>query len=341
MNGVVETGLSFGDEARGQIVMRGRDLAALADACAYEEVIAILWRGVVPEDVSVDGLGAARERLFQALAPLEPLVRGRPTAAAMHILLAAAPIETAVAGVAATGLAAALAMRAAQSATWTAPDATRSHAADLLALATGAAPSAQTARALERYMVLMIDHGVSASTYAARIAASTGADLGGCIAAGLAALEGPLHGGAPSMVLDQLDRLEGVADVAAHVARLRAEGGRIIGFGSRAYRGEDLRAALMRREWEAIGGTNGPRAGAVRLEAALADALAKTGRPLRANVEYYAALLLEACGLPRAGFTPMFAAARAPGWMAHAAEQRAAGRMIRPETHYVGPSPDR
>ncbi|MBV9840049.1 MAG: hypothetical protein JOY99_00695 [Sphingomonadaceae bacterium] len=339
MTGSVETALSFGDEANGRIVLRGHDLARLAQSHGYEDVVAILWRVVVPADLTKEVLGAARARLFPRLASLEALAAGRSTADAMHLLLAALPIDGAVAAVAATGLAATLAMRSAGGLPWLAPDPALGHAADLLRLATGGAPDAATARALERYMILMIDHGVSASTFAVRIAASTGAGLAGCVAAGLAVLEGPLHGGAPSMVLDQLDEMQGVSDVPAYVAQLRARGKRVVGFGSRAYQGEDLRSALMHRQWEAIGGATGARFDAVATEAALADALAAAGKPLRANVEYYAALLLEACGIPRAGFTPMFAAARAAGWMAHVAEQRAAGRMIRPQTRYVGALP--
>jgi len=336
----LRTALSFGDETRGLIVLRGQNLARLADTHAYEDVAALLWRGMVDDVIDVATLGAARARLFPALQPLASLLNGCPAAEAMRVLLAAAPVAGPVDLVAAVGLSAALAIRSANAGAWREPEAGMGHAADLLALATGAAPAPRTARALERYMILMIDHGINASTYAARIAASTGAGLVPVALAASSVLEGAKHGGAPALVLDQLDAIGGAADVPAYVAACRAAGRRIMGFGSRAYKGEDLRGSLMRREWEAMGGGSGRRADAVAIEAAITKALAAAGRPLRANVEYYASLLLEACGLPRAGFTPMFAAARAAGWVAHAAEQRATGRMIRPTSHYAGAWPD-
>ena len=137
-------------------------------------------------------------------------------------------------------------------------------------------------------------------------------------------------------MLDQLDRIPDAAAVPATIAATRAAGQRVFGFGSRAYAGEDLRPSLMRDEWLAIGGDAGRRADAIEIERAIVTELARIGRPLQANVDYCAALLLEACGLPRSAFTPFFAAARSAGWMGHAAEQRAKGRMIRPVSHYAG-----
>ena len=332
----LETVLSFGDEDHGKVILRGQDLAQLAETESFESVAALLWQDMVGDLLSPETLGMARSRMYAALRPFAPLVAGRPTAEAMRVLLAAAPVGGAVDLVAAVGLAAALAIRAAQGLAWGEPDRGAGHAADLLCLATGTTPTAGQARALERYMILMIDHGISASTYAARIAASTDAGLLPVALAALAVLEGPKHGGAPALVLDQLDAVQSADAVAGYVLTARAEGRRIMGFGSRAYVGEDIRSVMMRREWESIGGNLGLRAEAVSVEAAFTAALASASRPLRANVEYYASLLLEACGLPRHGFTPMFAAARAPGWVAHAAEQRATGRMIRPESRYVG-----
>jgi len=332
----LETALSFGDEANGKVILRGHDLALLAQSHSYEDVAALLWQDIVDEALSRKTLGQARTRMHDAMRPFAPLVAGRTTAEAMRVLLAAAPVRGAVDLVAAVGLAAVLAMRSAEGQSWGQPDGTADHAADLLALATGATPDERKVRALERYMILMIDHGISASTYAARIAASTDAGLLPVALAALSVLEGPKHGGAPALVLDQLDAIGGSAGVADYVSSRRTQGRREMGLGSPAYVGEDLRGAIMRREWEAIGGASGPRAEAVAMEAAFTAALAGAGRPLRANVEYYASLLLEACGIPRHGFTPIFAAARAPGWMAHAAEQRATGRMIRPVSRYVG-----
>ena len=335
----LETALSFGDEAAGKIVLRGHDLATLASDRSYEDVVAILWDGVVPGEVTQAALGGARVASYARLAPFEAVLQGRPVAEAMRVLVASFDAaDGPLAAVTTVGLAATLAMCSAQGRAWAAPDATRGHAADLLAIASGCAPDPAKVRALERYMILMIDHGISASTYAARIAASTGAALGPVMLAALSVLEGPRHGGAPGMVLDQLDLIAGPADVPRAVAAIRAAGKRVMGFGSRAYKGEDLRASLMKREWLAIGGDHGNRAQALEIEQALVAELARINpaRGLKANVEYYAALLVEATGVPRAGLTPMFAAARVAGWVAHAHEQRAEGSMIRPPSRYTG-----
>ncbi|MET0137483.1 MAG: citrate/2-methylcitrate synthase, partial [Sphingobium sp.] len=315
MSEPLETTLSISDEAAGKIVVRGHDLAALADSRSYEEVVSILWADMVDEPCTAGSLGSARGAAFERLAPFEAIVRGRSTAEALRILLAAYEAPDGSAGglsaVAWTGLSAVLAVRSAQGLDWRCPDPQQGHVADLLAIATGTTPPALFSRAIERYMILMIDHGISASTYAARIAASTGAGLGSVLMAALSVLEGPSHGGAPSLVLDQLDRISGPMDVPLAVATARQEGRRIMGFGSRAYRGEDIRAALMKREWLAIGGDRGARANAIAVEQAIVGELARLSpsRGLRANVEYYAALLVEAAGIPRAGFTPLFAAA--------------------------------
>lgn len=341
MSEQLETVLSGSDEAAGKIVVRGRDLAVLSQDESYEDVVALLWDGVVDTRCTPGALGAARAEAFAGLAGFERQVAGLPTRTAMRILLAGfAPgaADPALTAVAWTGLAAVLAMRAEQGLAWLGPDAAAGHAADLLRMALGHAPEPRIAHALERYMILMVDHGISASTYAARIAASTGADLGACLMAALMVLNGPSHGGAPSLVLDQLDKIAGANDVPRAVAEIRASGGRVMGFGSRAYRGEDLRSALMRREWLAIDGARAGRAEAEAIEAAIVAELARINpsRPLRANVEYFAALLVEAIGIPRPGLTPLFAAARSAGWVAHAAEQRAHGRMIRPNSLYTG-----
>jgi citrate synthase len=341
MSEPLETALSISDEAAGKIVLRGHDLAVLAQTRSYEDVAAILWAGVVEEQATRDNLGAARADAYRQIAPFEAMLYGRAADAAMRMLLAAfIPPEdgAGTAAVAWTGLSAALAMASAERRLWRRPDPAQSHVADLLAIATGTAPEPAVAHAIERYMILMIDHGISASTYAARIAASTEAGLTAVLLAALSVLEGPSHGGAPALVLDQLDRIAGPEDVPRAVAAAQQTGRRIMGFGSRAYRGEDIRAALMKHEWLAIGGDSGARAEAVAVEEAIVAELARISpsRGLRANVEYYAALLVEAAGIPRAGITPLFAAARSAGWVAHAAEQRALGRMIRPQSRYIG-----
>jgi len=220
-------------------------------------------------------------------------------------------------------------------------DAPAGTAAAYLRLVTGDPPSPVAARALERYLVLTIDHGLNASTFAARTVASTGADLGAVVVAGLCALSGPLHGGAPSRALEMLEAI-GTADRAEQWVRSAiARGERIMGFGHRVYRTEDPRATLLRETARELGGSRVELA--MHVEEVVLGVLRelKPDRVLDVNVEYHAALVLDAVGLPRALFTPTFALSRAIGWTAHALEQMADGRIIRPSSRYVGPSPSR
>jgi len=227
-----------------------------------------------------------------------------------------------------------------------APDPARTHAADCLAMLIGRPPSAQAVRALNAYWVCVIDHGMNASTFVARVVASTGSDNVSAVVAAIGALKGPLHGGAPGPVLDMLDAI-GRPESARHWLETElAEGRRIMGMGHRIYRVRDpraaaLEAALTRVELAGPWAERLALARAVEREAERLLAERYPARPLRANVEFYTAVLLEAIGVPRTLFSPMFAASRVAGWCAHVEEQRRVGRLIRPASVYIGPLPDR
>jgi citrate synthase len=192
--------------------------------------------------------------------------------------------------------------------------------------------------------VTVIDHGMNASTFAARVVASTGSDLVSAIVAGIGALKGPLHGGAPGPVLDMLDAIGAPERAEAWVAAELAAGRRIMGMGHRIYRVRDPRAAVLegaisRLEKE---GSAAPRLRLGRAVEEVAErqlAARHPDRALKANVEFYTAVLLDAVGLDRRLFTATFAVARSAGWCAHVAEQRASGRLIRPASRYIGPRP--
>jgi citrate synthase len=219
------------------------------------------------------------------------------------------------------------------------PDPALSHAADYLRMLTGEAPGDEQARAVDAYLVLTADHGFNASTFTGRVIASTGADLGACVVGALGALSGPLHGGAPSRALDLLDEIGEPSRSAAVVEDKIGRGERIMGFGHAVYAGEDPRSVLLR---EIAGGLGGPQAELARTtEAAVVETLArlKPDRDLRTNVEFYAGVVMERCGIPRELFTSTFAVSRTAGWCAHALEQAAAHRLIRPSARYTGPAP--
>ncbi|SHL45569.1 citrate synthase/methylcitrate synthase [Actinacidiphila paucisporea] len=215
------------------------------------------------------------------------------------------------------------------------------YAANYLYMLTGEEPVPDRARAVEQYLISTVDHGFNASTFTSRVIASTGADLAACLVGAIGALSGPLHGGAPSRALDTLDEIGTPDRVDPWLREHIAAGERIMGFGHPVYRTEDPRSRLLKGIARGIGGDLVDFAVQVeaRAEALLAEL--KPGRDLHINVEFYAGVVMELCGLPREMFTPTFAAARVVGWSANILEQAADSKIIRPSARYVGPPPPR
>src|ERR671937_2830798 len=194
-------------------------------------------------------------------------------------------------------------------------------------------------KAIDAYWISASEHGLNASTFTVRVVASTGADVAAALSAGVGALSGPLHGGAPSRVLKMLDDVAEMGDAERYVKDVLDRGERLMGFGHRIYRAEDPRARVLRRTAKEIGS---PRAEvAERLEeAALAELKArKPDRVLATHVEFWSAVILDYADVPPELFTPMFACARVAGWSAHILEQKREGRLIRPTARYVGARP--
>jgi citrate synthase len=203
----------------------------------------------------------------------------------------------------------------------------------------GAEPPQAHAAAIERYLISTIDHGLNASTFTARVVTSTGADAAAAVVAGIAALSGPLHGGAPSRALDTLDAIATPERADVFIRDAVRHGDRIMGFGHRVYRTLDPRSGLMKETAEQLGG---PLVDfAEQVEATVVRLLheLKPDRDLYTNVEFYAGVVMELCGIPRDLFTPTFAVSRTVGWCAHLLEQATSNRIIRPSSRYVGPPP--
>jgi citrate synthase len=212
-------------------------------------------------------------------------------------------------------------------------------AANYLYMLSGRVPDPVHARAIEQYMILTIDHGFNASTFTARVITSTGADLGAAIVGAIGALSGPLHGGAPSRALDMLDAI-GTPDRAEAYIRHAVEAGeRIMGFGHRVYKTDDPRSLLLRSVMERLGGPLVDFSEAVERTTVEVLAELKPGRRLYTNVEFYAGVVMDTCGIPRHMFTPTFATGRTIGWSTHVMEQASHNRLIRPAARYVGPPP--
>jgi citrate synthase len=191
--------------------------------------------------------------------------------------------------------------------------------------------------AVDTYWVSAAEHGMNASTFTARIAASTGADCGAALSAAVGTLSGPLHGGAPTRVLRMLDEVEANGDADAYVRELLARGERIMGFGHRIYRAEDPRARVLRRTAHELGSSRVEVAEALEQAALAALRERSPDRVLETNVEFWAAVVLEVAEIPPPMYPAMFACARTAGWSAHVLEQRRSGRLIRPSARYVGP----
>ncbi len=194
-------------------------------------------------------------------------------------------------------------------------------------------------RAVEQYQMTTIDHGFNASTFTARVICSTGADVGAAVVGGIGALSGPLHGGAPSRALDLLDAIGTEDNARPYLVDAVNNGEKIMGFGHRVYKTDDPRSTFLRGVAERIGAEKIDFA--KHVERTVVDVLAelKPGRDLYANVEFYAGVVMDHCGLPRDLFTPTFASSRVIGWCANILEQAADNRIIRPSARYVGPPP--
>ena len=195
------------------------------------------------------------------------------------------------------------------------------------------------ARAIDAYWISAAEHGMNASTFTARVVASTGADAAAALSSAVGALSGPLHGGAPSRVLKMLDEVAALGDADRWVKQALDRGERLMGFGHRIYRAEDPRARVLRRTARELGSERFEVAEALE-RAALAELKArKPDRVLATNVEFWSAVVLDMADVPAELFTSMFTCARVAGWSAHILEQKREGRLIRPTAKYVGPGP--
>ena len=198
-------------------------------------------------------------------------------------------------------------------------------------------PDPRHVKAIDSYWVSAAEHGMNASTFTARVIASTGADVAAALSGAVGALSGPLHGGAPARVLSMIEEVERLGDADAWVRSALDRGERLMGFGHRVYRAEDPRARVLRRTARELGAPRFEVAEALE-KAALAELHARRpDRVLATNVEFWSAVVLDFAQVPLHMFTSMFTCARTAGWAAHIMEQKQTGRLIRPSARYVGP----
>ena len=360
LEGVVaaETKLSHVDGRQGVLVIAGYPLEELASNATFEEAAYLLWHGALPNQTQLAAFRAdlaARRALPPATLDLLAAVatERRPTMDALRIaagtldLRGAAdaddPSDRALAAQVLARIPTAIAAywRLLQGEQPLAPDPSLSHAANYLYMLTGKRPSDAETRGLETYLNTVIDHGLNASTFAARVIIATQSDLVSAITGAIGALKGPLHGGAPGPALDMVFEI-GSADRAEAYLRAKLDrGDRLMGFGHRIYKVRDPRADMLAAAAQRMFAASDNMALYNLAKSVEQTALRlleeyKPGRNLQTNVEFFTALVLHGLDLSTDLFTPTFAMGRAAGWIAHCFEQLETGRIIRPQSVYIG-----
>ncbi|HET8570397.1 MAG TPA: citrate/2-methylcitrate synthase [Candidatus Limnocylindria bacterium] len=348
LEGVIagETALSKVDGANGRLLYRGYPIGELVERGSYAQVAELLWTGEWRGDVSLPAAPLPTEvveilrRLPPTTLPMDALRTAvsawgattrpswPPTPEQARALTAFSP----------SALAAFARLREGQEPI--SPDAELGLAAGFLYQLRGERPDEAAARALDAYFVVGAEHGFNASTFTARVITSTQSDIASAVAGAIGALKGPIHGGAPTEVVNQLHEMGSAQQAERWIRDAVGRRERIMGFGHRLYRAYDPRAAALRKVAEGLTGVADWLAMAVEVEDIALRVLAelKPHRVIKTNVEYYAAAVLQGIGLPPDLFPATFALARHAGWTANCLEQAAANRLIRPAVRYIGPA---
>ncbi len=358
LEGVVaaKTLLSSVDGEAGELIIGGFQLEEFASRATFEETIYLLWEGHLPSQSELNALKEtlasnralpeATERLLAAAAErrVDVMDALRMGVDSLSLEVGAQPSDrtAALRLIARIPTIIATYARRRSGQPLVAPDPSLGEAANYLSMLTGEKPDDEHTRALDTYLNTVVDHGLNASTFTARVIASTGSDLVSALVGAIGALKGPLHGGAPGPALDMVFEI-GSADRAEPYIRSKLEHGeRLMGFGHRVYKVRDPRAdvlaAASARLFERGSADRALYDLVLDVEQTALRLLEeyKPGRRLQTNVEFYTALLLHAIGLETDFFTPTFAMSRAAGWIAHYFEQQATGRIIRPQSVYAG-----
>ena len=350
---VTSTELTKIDGQAGRLIYRGYDVTELAGNVSYESVAHLLWFGQLPTPPQLSELklklAASRnlprivEEFLKTVSgvaePLSVLQTSVSLLGGLDISKKSSTIDSSIALSACLPTIIGGYYRVRHGEKPLAPRSDLGHAANYLYMLTGKVPKDQHVHALDAYFTLLADHSLGASTFVARVAASTLTDVYSAVVAAISTLKGPLHGGAPIYVWEMIQSI-GKPERAADWLRERLEKGeRIMGFGHRVYRTEDPRSRVLKRLARQLvdpGLFN--LAETVENEARQLLHQSHPDRPLDTNVEFYSSLVLHAVGIPPELFTSTFACARSVGWTAHIVEQLRDNRLFRPEAEYTGPS---
>jgi citrate synthase len=347
LEGVIaaETGLGYVDGENGRLLYRGYRIGDLVERGRYPAVANLLWTGEWAPDHRLptarvpDAVLMALRALPTTAKPMDALRTAVSAWGATQALDWPPTVEQARALTAFSPSALAAFARIRQGLDPIEPDQALDLVPGFLYQLTGERPDGATARALDAYFVVGAEHGLNASTFTARVITSTRSDIASAVAGAIGALKGPLHGGAPSEVVEQIHQVGSPDRAEQWVRDALARKERLMGFGHRVYRAYDPRAAALRKVAESMAHRPEWLDLAIRVEDVALRVLAEAypDRPLKTNVEFYAAPVLMGVGLTPDLFPATFALARHAGWTAHVLEQAAANRLIRPDARYIGP----
>lgn len=347
----VQTGIASVDGDKGELRYRGTLVEEIIKGKSFEETAYFLWHGGEPDQAELEDwnrfLVQHREipdhvlEIAKLLPKETPIMDGLRTLVSAYTLKEfsnAAPEEQAMALVAAFPVLTAVLYRLQQELPPVEPRNDLSHTANYLWMLKGTEPTAAQIEALETYLNLTMEHGMNASTFAARVTVSTESDMVSAITSAIGTMKGPLHGGAPSGVIDLLEEIESPERIEPVISAKLAQGEKIMGFGHRIYRTEDPRSILLREKCLALAGEDEWLDLAVAAEKEIIRLLnnRKPGRALYTNVEFYAAAIMRSIEMPPVLFTPTFSVARIVGWTAHILEQQRDNVIFRPQSEYIG-----
>ncbi|WP_078411230.1 citrate synthase/methylcitrate synthase [Priestia abyssalis] len=357
LEGIVaaETKVGHVDGGKGQLIYRGHWAKDLAIHYTFEEVAYLIWHDSLPNSKELAELKERmkKERKLPSyiLTIMDNLPQNTESMSVLRTCISALgdssyswppTIDQAIKLTSITPTIIAYWFRKQNGLDYIAPNENLDHVANYMYMITGEVPTQNSVKSLSAYFVLTIEHGMNASTFSSRVVSSTESDMVSAICASIGAMKGPLHGGAPSGVIDMLEEIGSEDNIEPWVREKLENGQKIMGFGHRVYKTHDPRAEALKVVSEQIAGSDNWFKLILQIEEVTLKLLReyKPGREIYTNVEYFAAAVMKSINLPADLFTPTFTASRIVGWTAHVLEQSADNRIYRPESHYTGLIPE-
>ncbi|MFE8697220.1 citrate synthase/methylcitrate synthase [Cytobacillus sp. FJAT-53684] len=354
LKGVIaaETGISHVDGEKGQLIYRGYEIGEIIDQCTFEEAAYLLWYGEFPTGEQLHDLKVSLVGNRQLPSYIIDLIVSLPDEmdlmSALRTILSAEgrkayrwkpTIEQAIRMTAMAPTIIAFRRRHLEGKTFIPPKPELNHVENYLYMLKGEVPTKAHVNALETYMILTMEHGMNASTFSARVTASTESDIVSAITSAIGTMKGPLHGGAPSEVISLLNEVNEQGDAEKVIRNILKRGKKLMGFGHRIYKTIDPRSVALKSKLKAFSGEDKWLDLSMKVEKLGVQILeeVKPGRSLYTNVEFYAAAIMKAVQMEKELFTPTFTASRIVGWSAHILEQAENNVIFRPQSKYIGP----